>query len=75
MNGRAVDRYAGTGVHTGVFLAPYTFTAIVWAALVGWLLWREVLSVQVMAGTGVVVVSHLLILRRAGAGRVYRVST
>jgi drug/metabolite transporter (DMT)-like permease len=56
------------------FLAPYTYTAIVWAALVGWLLWREVLTVQVVAGTGVVVVSNLFILRRTGAIRWRRVS-
>ncbi|BBO70996.1 membrane protein [Desulfosarcina alkanivorans] len=48
------------------FLAPYTYTAIVWAALAGWLLWREVLTVPVLAGTGVVVASNLFILRRTG---------
>jgi drug/metabolite transporter (DMT)-like permease len=34
-------------------------TAIVWASLVGWLLWKEVPAVPVMAGTIVVVASNL----------------
>lgn len=48
------------------FLAPYTYTAIVWACIAGWLLWQERLSVQVMVGTGVVIASNLFILRRTG---------
>ena len=47
------------------FLAPYTYTAIVWATLAGWLLWREFVTVQVVVGTGVVIASNLIILRRA----------
>ncbi len=47
------------------FLAPYTYTAIVWATLAGWLLWREVIGVQVMVGTGVVIACNLFILRHA----------
>ena len=46
------------------FLAPYTYTAIVWASLIGWVLWQEPLTLPVMLGTGVVVVSNLFILRR-----------
>jgi len=45
------------------FLAPYTYTAIVWAALFGWVLWQEPLTLPVMIGTGVVVASNLFILR------------
>jgi drug/metabolite transporter (DMT)-like permease len=48
------------------FLAPYRYTAIIWAILVGWLLWRETLTLPMVAGTGVVIVSNLFILRRAG---------
>ena len=52
------------------FLAPYTYTAIVWATLAGWLLWRELVTLQVMAGTGVVIASNLFLLRRVEpAGR------
>ena len=46
------------------FLAPYTYTSLVWAALAGWLLWRETITVPVVLGTGVVVASNLFILRR-----------
>jgi len=47
------------------FLAPYTYTAIVWATLVGWVLWREVPGLQVIIGTGVVIACNLFILWRA----------
>ena len=40
-------------------LAPYTNTAIIWAALAGWLLWREFPSPAVIAGTLVVIASNL----------------
>ena len=46
------------------FLAPYTYSAIVWASIVGWLLWRERLTVTVAAGTIVVVACNLIILRQ-----------
>lgn len=45
------------------FLAPYTYTAIVWASLSGWLLWRETLTLPVAFGTGIVIASNLFILR------------
>jgi drug/metabolite transporter (DMT)-like permease len=78
-DGRILPWIAGIGVFTAIqqmaktaafrfaeasFLAPYTYTAIVWATLAGWLLWRELVTVQVMAGTGVVIASNLFILRR-----------
>jgi drug/metabolite transporter (DMT)-like permease len=52
------------------FLAPYTYSAIVWASIAGWLLWRERLTVAVAAGTIVVVACNLIILRqmRPGSG-------
>ena len=51
------------------FLAPYTYTSMVWATLIGWLLWKEMISLPVVLGTGVVIASNLFILRRVG-GRV-----
>ncbi|WP_054700853.1 DMT family transporter [Desulfosarcina cetonica] len=78
--GRMLPWMAGIGVFTVVqqlaktaayrhaeasFLAPYTYTAILWATLVGWLVWHEGVSVRVMIGTAVVVASNLFILRRA----------
>ena len=51
------------------FLAPYTYSAIVWASIAGWLLWRERLTVTVAAGTMVVIACNLFILRQTRPGR------
>lgn len=79
-DGRILPWIAGIGIFTAIqqlaktaafrfaeasFLAPYTYTAIVWASLAGWLLWRELIAVQVMAGSAVVIASNLFLLRRA----------
>ena len=79
-DGRLLPWIAGIGIFTAIqqlaktaafrfseasFLAPYTYTAIVWATLAGWLLWRELVTVQVMAGAAVVIASNLFLLRRA----------
>ena len=45
-------------------LAPYTYTAIIWAALSGWLLWEEWPALPVIAGTLVVIGSNLFIAWR-----------
>ena len=45
-------------------LSPYTYTAIIWAVLVGWLLWKEFPSPTVIAGTLVVIGSNLFIAWR-----------
>ncbi len=45
-------------------LAPYTYTAIIWATLSGWLLWEELPSLPVIAGTLVVIGSNLFIAWR-----------
>ncbi len=47
------------------FLAPYSYSSMVWAILFGWLLWGEVLTLSVILGTAVVIASNLFILRRA----------
>ncbi len=47
------------------FLAPYSYSSMVWAILFGWLLWGEILTVPVILGTGVVIASNLFILRKA----------
>ena len=51
------------------FLAPYTYSSIVWASIAGWLLWRERLTVTVAAGTVVVIACNLFILRQTRPGR------
>ena len=80
--GRLLPWIVGIGIFTAIqqlaktaafryaeasFLAPYTYTSMVWATLVGWLLWHEMLTVPVALGTGVVIASNLFILKRAGA--------
>ncbi len=45
-------------------LAPYTYTAIIWAVLAGWVLWAEFPSLPVIAGTLVVIGSNLFIAWR-----------
>lgn len=65
----AVQQLAKTAAYRyaeASFLAPYTYTSIVWATLVGWLLWQEVVTLPVVVGTGVVVASNLFILRQRG---------
>ena len=48
------------------FLAPYTYTAIVWATLSGWILWKDFPSFTVLMGTLVVIGSNLFIVWREG---------
>ncbi len=79
-DGRMLPWILGIGVFTAIqqlaktaafrhceasFLAPYTYTSMVWATLVGWLLWREILTMPVLLGTGVVIASNLFILQRS----------
>ncbi len=45
-------------------LAPYTYTAIIWATLTGWVLWQDLPTVPVVMGTVVVIGSNLFILFR-----------
>ena len=46
------------------FLAPYPFTAIIWATMAGWLFWRELPSPTVILGTMVIIASNLFLVRR-----------
>jgi drug/metabolite transporter (DMT)-like permease len=45
-------------------LAPFDYTALVWAALLGFLIWNEIPSWSLVAGSAVLVVSGLYILHR-----------
>lgn len=42
-------------------LSPYTYTAIIWATICGWLVWNELPNPAVLTGTGVVILSNLFI--------------
>ena len=44
------------------YLAPYTYSAIVWAALAGWLFWRELPSLPVILGALVIIASNLYLV-------------
>ena len=44
-------------------LAPYTYTSIVWATLIGWIIWREFPTLSVMTGTLVVIGSNLFMTK------------
>jgi drug/metabolite transporter (DMT)-like permease len=57
------------------FLAPYTYSAIVWATLMGWLFWRDLPTLQVVLGTVVIIASNLYLVWRevsAAAGKPLR---
>ena len=52
-------------------LAPFQYTAILWATLLGWLIWRDTLSFPVALGNALIILSGLVVLnaerRRAPA--------
>lgn len=45
-------------------LSPYTYTAILWSALLGWLFWGELPTATLWIGAGIVIASNLFILYR-----------
>jgi drug/metabolite transporter (DMT)-like permease len=53
------------------FLAPYTYSAIIWATFMGWVFWKELPSLPVITGTLVIIASNLYLVWRkvAVAGR------
>jgi S-adenosylmethionine uptake transporter len=44
-------------------LAPFQYTAILWATLLGWLIWGDGLSAHVIAGNALIVASGVVVLR------------
>lgn len=51
-----------------VTLAPFQYTSLVWAVLLGWTIWRDVPGPAVLAGSAIIVASGLVVLR-GGEGR------
>lgn len=45
-------------------LSPYTYTAILWSTLLGWLFWGELPTPTIWIGAGIVIASNLFILYR-----------
>lgn len=48
-------------------LAPFDYTGLVWALLLGWMIWREVPGLWAMSGAALIVVSGLYVAWRSGA--------
>lgn len=47
-------------------LAPCSYTAILWATLIGWMFWKEWPSLPVIAGAGLIIAGNLAIAWRRG---------
>ncbi|MEQ8369703.1 MAG: DMT family transporter [Alphaproteobacteria bacterium] len=45
-------------------LAPLEYTGLVWAALLGWIVWRDVPDTATLAGAAIIIASGLVIVRR-----------
>lgn len=45
-------------------LGPYTYTALLWAALFGWLIWGDVPGITMILGAAMIVAAGLYILHR-----------
>jgi S-adenosylmethionine uptake transporter len=43
-------------------LAPFQYTAILWASLLGWIVWRDVPGLPVALGNGLIIASGLVVL-------------
>jgi drug/metabolite transporter (DMT)-like permease len=57
----STEAYASAQVSS---LGPYTYTALLWAALFGWLLWGDVPGVTMLLGAALIVFAGLYILQR-----------
>jgi drug/metabolite transporter (DMT)-like permease len=50
-------------------LAPFQYTSIVWATMLGWLVWRDAPSATTLLGNAIIVGGGLVALwRETGAG-------
>ena len=57
-------RYAPAAV-----IAPFDYTALIWATLIGWLVWQELPGANVWLGAAVVIASGLYIIHRETRAR------
>ncbi|MBI1208309.1 MAG: EamA family transporter [Azospirillum sp.] len=65
---QCVTRAQGLGPAS--VIGPFNYTALIWAALFGWLLWGEVPGLRVLGGAALVVASGLFILHRETRRRI-----
>jgi S-adenosylmethionine uptake transporter len=45
-------------------LAPFQYTAIVWAGIMGWLVWRDVPTPRILLGNGIIIACGLFVYLR-----------
>jgi S-adenosylmethionine uptake transporter len=45
-------------------LAPFQYSAILWAAVLGWLVWKDVPTLPIIIGNGIIILSGLVIFYR-----------
>jgi drug/metabolite transporter (DMT)-like permease len=45
-------------------LAPFEYTALVWATLIGYLVWRDIPSLQVWLGAAIIIACGLYVIHR-----------
>ena len=60
----AIQQVAKTATYRHVeasLLAPFGYSAIVWATILGWIFWKELPTFSVVIGSAVVIVSNLFI--------------
>jgi drug/metabolite transporter (DMT)-like permease len=51
-------------------VAPFDYTALIWASLLGWLLWGEIPGLWTYAGAAVIIASGIyIVLRETGKAR------
>jgi len=51
-------------------VAPFDYTALIWASLLGWLLWGEIPGLWTYAGAAVIIASGIyIVLRETGNAR------
>lgn len=50
-------------------LSPYTYTAIIWATLTGWLFWQDLPSLSVAVGAAMVIASNVFMAWQARRGK------
>lgn len=48
-------------------LSPVQYTAIIWATLMGWVVWNDLPSLNVVIGAGIIIASNIVILWREHA--------
>ena len=56
-------------VAPAAIVAPFDYTALIWASLLGWLLWNEVPELWTYVGAAVIVASGIYIVIRETSRR------